>query len=99
MEEHIKELATEIVTQCWCEEETKDMEMNVILGEVFARKLAHWIEFAAQNQRNTEYYRGLLIKCGNIIGDEAYISDDGSVQDEVLCAKIPELVEKLIKSI
>lgn len=94
MEDHIKELATEIAAQCWCEEETKDMEMNVVLGEVFARKLSHWIDIAAQDERNTEYYRNLLVQCGEIIGEESYISDDGSVQNDVLCAKIPELVKQ-----
>jgi hypothetical protein len=53
------------------------------------------MEIAAQNERNSDYYRGLLIKCGNIIGDRAYISDDGSIQDEVLCAKIPELIKDI----
>lgn len=27
-----------------------------------------------------------------MLGEEAYISDDGSRQQDVLCAKVPELV-------
>ena len=54
-----------------------------------------WKEIAKQNQRNADYYRGLVIRCGEAIGKAAYIQDDGGVVDEVLCAKVPELVEKL----
>lgn len=53
------------------------------------------MDIAAQNGRDTEYYRNLLVQCGEIIGEEAYISDDGSVQDDVLCDKIPELIKNL----
>jgi len=55
------------------------------------------MQVAAQNQRNTEYYRDLLVQCGKSIGVEAYMADDGGLCDDVLCAKIPELVEELIK--
>jgi HD-like signal output (HDOD) protein len=65
--------------------------------EPMVQIVANWVETAAQHHRNECYYRGLLVKCGKLIGHESYVSDDGSVQDEVLCAKIPELVEKLVK--
>ena len=55
----------------------------------------NWEETAKRHYRNEEYYRGLLIKCGETIGAESYISDDGSIQEDVLCAKIPELVAGL----
>ena len=51
-----------------------------------------WMQTAAQNQRNTDYYRGLLEKCGETIGDRAFIADDGTRSDDVLCAKIPEII-------
>jgi len=53
-----------------------------------------WESIAAQERRNTEYYRGLVISIGKMLGEESYISDDGSVQQDVLCAKVPELVAK-----
>jgi hypothetical protein len=52
-----------------------------------------WIDTAAQNQRNADYYRGLLVRCGESIGKKAYTQDDGGISDAVLCAKVPELVE------
>jgi len=57
----------------------------------------NWKETAAQHLRNEEYYRGLLIQIGEMLGEEAYIADDGSKQQDVLCAKIPELVAKRLK--
>lgn len=55
-----------------------------------------WCESAAAHLRNEEYYRGLVTKIGEMLGPEAYISDDGSVQQDVLCAKVPDLVAKLV---
>jgi len=86
------EEARQIAAQCWCDEETQDREMDVALAEAVAKRIAAWIETAAQNQRNTDYYRGLLEKCGKEIGDRAYTSDDGVRGPDVLCAKIPEII-------
>ena len=85
--------AREMAAQCWCDSETEGKDMDVTLGEVVARQIAFWMDIAAQNQRNTDYYRGLLERCGKAIGEEAYIADDGSRAEDVLCAKVPELVE------
>ena len=52
----------------------------------------NWYDTAAQMSRNADYYRGLVEKIGKMLGKEAYISDDGSVQEDILCAKVPELV-------
>jgi hypothetical protein len=41
---------------------------------------------------NAEFYRGLLLRCAEPFGTEVRTSDDGSVQDEPLVLKIPELV-------
>jgi len=82
-----------LAAQCWCDPETEDRIMDAALCEAVARRIATWMETAAQNQRNTDYYRGLLVKCGEAISDKAYIADDGSRSEDVLCAKIPELVD------
>ena len=87
------EEARQIAAQCWCDEETQDREMDVVLAEAVAKRIAAWMETAAQNQRNTDYYRGLLERCGKAIGDRAYTQDDGGKTEDVLCAKIPEIVE------
>ena len=55
-----------------------------------------WKETAEQYARNEMYYRGLVVRIGKMFGKKVYISDDGSIQQDVLCAKVPELVEKLI---
>lgn len=54
-----------------------------------------WQKTAAEFHRGMEYYRGLLDKIGETIGDEAYVADDGSVSDDVLRAKVPEIIERL----
>ncbi len=87
------EEARGLAAQCWCEKETDNIEMDVILAEAFAKKLSLWMQTAAQNQRNTDYYRGLLKQCGESIGDRAFICEDGSISEDVLCAKIPEIID------
>ena len=84
--------ALQLAAQCWCDSETEDRVMDPALAKAVAKRIANWMETAAQSQRNADYYRGLLVKCGEAIGDRAYISDDGSKSEDVLCAKIPELV-------
>lgn len=84
--------AREIAAQIWCDKRVETRVMDVELAEIIAEKIAAWMQTAAQNQRNTDYYRGLLEQCGNIIGDRAFIADDGTRTDDVLCAKIPEII-------
>lgn len=59
------------------------------------RHAAGWQETAEQNLRDAFFYRGLVEECGKTIGHDAYIADDGSIQDSVLCAKVPELVKSM----
>ena len=54
-----------------------------------------WMEDALQAIRNTGYYRGLLDKCAPFLGKGVYTCKDGTVVDEPLRAKIPELVERM----
>jgi len=91
------EEARQIAAQCWCDKETEHLEMDVILAEVIARKVAAWMETGADYSRNADYYRGLLVECGEAIGEESRIQDDGNRSYDVLCAKIPELVAVLVK--
>jgi len=87
--------AQKIVAQCWCDERVSDRVMDPVFAQMVAEKIAFWIDTAAQNQRNTEYYRDLVITCGKMLGHDAYVCDDGSVSKDVLCAKVPELVHTL----
>jgi len=86
----------QFAAQCWCDEETKDIVMDPRLAEACAKRIAAWMQTAAQGYRGAEFYRDLLEKCGRALGVEAYTSDDGSVQQDVLALKVPELVKKLI---
>ena len=81
-----------LAAQCWCDKETENREMDTVLAEAVAKRIAVWMETAAQNQRNADYYRGLLVRCGKTIGDRAFIADDGTRSQDVLCAKIPEII-------
>lgn len=91
------EEARGIAAQCWKHDDTKNIEMDSRLAEHFALQLGAWIRTAEQESRNRDYYRRLLVKCGESIGKQAYIQDDGGVVTDVLVAKIPELVEKLVQ--
>lgn len=88
--------ARQIAAQCWCDDETKNTEMDVVLAEAIAKRIAAWMDADAQAQRNCDYYRSLVIRCGNALGDAAKTCDDGSKSEDVLCAKVPELVEALV---
>ena len=86
--------ARELAAQCWCDSDTKNTEMDVVLCEAVAKRIAAWMQTAAKGFRDTEYYRGLLVRCGETIGDRAFIADDGTHSEDVLCAKIPEIIEE-----
>ena len=87
------EEARQIAAQCWCDNDTKHKTFDPVLAEAVATRIANWMDTAAQNQRNTDYYRGLVVRCGKAIGERAYIQDDGGRSEDVLCAKIPEIIE------
>lgn len=88
--------ARQIAAKCWCDDETKNTVMDTVLAEVVAKRIAAWMDTAAQIQRNCDYYRGLLVRCGNALGEAAKTCDDGGKSEDVLCAKVPELVEALV---
>ena len=92
------EEARHLAAQCWCDETTSDRIMDPQLAEAVARRIAVWMDSAAQSERNAEFYRNLLDQCVANLGPLAflaYVSDDGSIQDSPLRLKIPELVAKL----
>lgn len=100
--EEMEVQARHAVAQGWCEPEVSHREMDTVLAEAIsrpvARSLSAWYETARQHCRNEEYYRGLVVEIGKMLGDEAYIADDGSRMEDVLCAKVPELVRRLLSS-
>jgi len=59
----------------------------------------NWMEFAAQMSRNADFYQGIVREIGEGFGVEARTSDDGSIQDDVLALKVPELVAELREAV
>ncbi len=51
-----------------------------------------WKDIAEMHCRNEEYYRAKLTACGLACGNDVYVCDDGTVTNEVLRAKVPEVV-------
>ena len=66
--------------------------------EQIKKKWSSWKETAAQMSRNADYYRNIVVEVGKLLGKEAYTADDGNVYDEVLCAKVVELVKKSLEA-
>jgi hypothetical protein len=58
-----------------------------------------WEQEAKAAMANTDYYRGLVIKIGEMFGEAAKTQDDGGKVEDVLCAKVPELVEAALKEL
>jgi len=72
-------------------------ELPRVKEKTFAALVAYWMDTAAQNERNTDYYRGLLEKIGKRLGKPAFIADDGTVMQDVICAKVPDIVDDLLE--
>lgn len=76
----------------------KDPECAVRTNEKKLKaEIAAWMDTAAQHLRSEGYYRGLIQRCGKVFGITAYIQEDGGKSEDILCAKVPELVEQLQK--
>ncbi len=62
------------------------IELNETNNEVahLRRGINAWQETAEQHARKEEYYRSLVVRIGELLGEESYISDDGSVQQDVV---------------
>jgi hypothetical protein len=56
--------ALQIAAQCWCDEETKHIEMDSDLAKAVAKRLCVLMEPAEQSPSGFEYYRNQLLKCG-----------------------------------
>jgi hypothetical protein len=91
--------ARQLAAQCWTDVETSNRTMDTALAEAMAKRIAAWMDTAAQAARGQEFYRELVVKIGEQFGVAAKTSDDGSVQDHVLALKVPELVEASVKEV
>lgn len=66
--------------------------------EIPQKEKDNWMETARRHCTNEFYYRGLIEKIGKLFGEKAYICDSGERSEDVLNAKVPELVEALVKA-
>lgn len=71
------------------------LKMANKLLEDATREKETWKELAKQATWSAEYYRDLIVKCGEHLGVAAKTADDGTIQSDVLCEKVPELLEHL----
>lgn len=68
-------------------------------AEELDRSSSYWKEVARRHCNNEFYYRSLVERIGLHFGTDAFTSDDGSVQQDILNAKIPELFENFLKRV
>ena len=68
IEQHM-DLARQAAAQCWCDPQTSHLVMDSSLAEAFARRLAAWMETAAQEHKNAAFYRILLDECAKHLGE------------------------------
>jgi hypothetical protein len=68
-------------------------------GIILAHHAKAWQETAEQIARDAQFYRGLVSGIGAQFGKTAYTSDDGSVQQDVLALKVPDLVKEALQEI
>lgn len=54
-----------------------------------------WKETARHYASGQEFYQNIVTKVGEIIGEEAYTADDGTVGDSVLALKVPEIIQRV----
>ncbi len=95
--EGLRELVTELENKA---EKLRQLLYDVMDSRTAARaERDAWIETAKQHLRNEEFYHGIVNRIGEPFGVAARTSDDGSVQQDVLALKVPELVVKLRQEI
>jgi hypothetical protein len=63
--------------------------------EQLIRHCANWIQSYAQESDNSNFYRSIVTQIGEMFGETAKTSEDGSIQEDILTLKVPELVKEL----
>lgn len=91
------EVAKQQAATCWCTPETQNTLMDPNLCQEVAKKIASWMEIAAQAERGVTFYQNLLDECAKHLGEDAYRADDGVLHPDPLRLKIPLLVKELCR--
>ena len=94
----LKATTEDFILRLLSDAETAEAKVDQVFKRNLELKRAAevWQETAMQNQRNADYYRSLVVKIGELFGDAAYIQDDGGRSEDILCAKVPELVQEMV---
>ncbi len=58
-----------LAARCWCDDTTKHIEMDMALAEVFAHRLAAWMETGAFHARNEAYWRERAQRAEDVLTD------------------------------
>lgn len=85
-------------TERYVDELGKNRDLRAQLAES-KRERDNWIETAVQMDRGRTFYQGLVRQIGERFGVAARTSDDGSVQDDVLALRVPELVDAALAQV
>lgn len=80
------------IATCFVEENAA-LVTAALNAYVSAEVQSGWEKSAAQFCSGMEYYRGLVDQIGEMLGEAAHICDDGSRSEDILRAKVPELVK------
>ena len=95
-----KEQVLGCVAHGWKEPETSHQEYDHQLAINISRQVRHeingWYDSAAMFHNNERYYRRLLEEIAGIVGVEAFTANDGTVYDNALCIKLPEIIRRLL---
>jgi len=98
-----KEFLQQIVARAWCDPKNAHKEFDADLANSIVEKtlyaLLTWKDLAVHMSNNSDYYRGLLDEIGDLFGRDAYTCDDGSLSEDILRAKVPELVRNMFNSL
>lgn len=49
--------------QCWCDPETSGIQMDPVLAEAVARRIALWMQTGALAHQNADYWRERCERC------------------------------------
>jgi hypothetical protein len=96
----LRDEAEGVIAEMKDELDERGLDIDILSQRLAAtgRERDGWMDSAAQMHRDADFYRGLIVRCGQAIGHEAYVCDDGSISGSVLALKVPELVEELVQA-
>lgn len=106
LESHIQDLFAQLAQAAGLSDNRPEVSIPTVLNMLENRdkyilslkaQVKAWYDTAAQHARNTGYYTGLLDRIGLHFGTDVYTSDDGTIQQDILRAKIPELFEGYLR--